>query len=522
MQSIPTDIITYSKLIDNPEKDFNLDWIVPEEDFKSISNIFFNEIFHVINDTNQINKEVFFADLGFLGQLVQYLHADIFRKRTKKKGLKISIGKNSSHIFNPDWNLLSRIEIQERVNVKFDAFLTLKQNTKYFFFNYDKNVFSKFLRPNLYQKALCLGSNSALVQDYAKKNKLITSYKYINYFLINSEDKLDMDKEIEKLLEIYFDKISKYLKHNFDFNYNSNLLIKRWGSRLSYLKMMLKKIVDENNKLPNYLLVTQTMKATHRIVASAFKIMGKNAVAFDHGNVPNNRNTLPFHIQPLSYNKIVTYGRKSAKSLRSNLETFSFKSFYQNLSIESARDKNLYKNFNKYKNKKLPKKNNTIMIIGWPMNSRRWTGENDGNFFFYRILLEVNLIKYLKTLGYKVYYKIHPLRKKGTEEIIKKQGAEIVKKEQFENCWQIADVIIFTHTSTTTFGYALTTNRKIILIDTEKKNWNHENYNDLLKRCCLVNSSFENGFVFSKMELKKSLERYSDFIDQSYIENYLI
>ena len=59
MESIPTDIITYSKLIDNPEKDFNLDWIVPEQDFKSISNIFFNEIFHVINDTNQINKEVF-------------------------------------------------------------------------------------------------------------------------------------------------------------------------------------------------------------------------------------------------------------------------------------------------------------------------------------------------------------------------------------------------------------------------------------------------------------------------------
>ena len=88
MESIPTDIITYSKLIDNPEKDFNLDWIVPEEDFKSISNIFFNEIFHVINDTNQINKEVFFADLGFLGQLVQYLHADIFRKRTKKKRIK--------------------------------------------------------------------------------------------------------------------------------------------------------------------------------------------------------------------------------------------------------------------------------------------------------------------------------------------------------------------------------------------------------------------------------------------------
>jgi len=521
MQSIPTDIITYSKLIDNPEKDFNLDWIVPEQDFKSISNIFFNEIFHVINDTNEINQEVFFADIGFLGQLVQYLHADIFRERAKKKGLTVSIGKNSSQIFNPDWNSLSRIEIQQKINMKFDSLLTLKQNIKYFLFNYDKNIFSKFLKKNLYQRALCLGSNSALVQDYVKKNKLIASYKYINYFLINSESTLDIDREIEKLLSNYFDKISKYLKNNFDFNYNSNLLIKCWGRRLSYLKMMLKKIVNENNQLPNYLLVTQTMKASHRIVASAFKIMGKNAVAFDHGNVPNNRNTLPFHIQPLSYNKIVTYGRKSAQSLRSNLETFSFKSFYQNLSIESARDKNLYRNFNKYKFKKLPKKNNIIMIIGWPMNSRRWTGENDGNFFFYRILLEVNLIKYLKTLGYKVYYKIHPLRKEGTEEIIKRQGAEIVK-EKFENCWQIADVIIFTHTSTTTFGYALTTNRKIILIDTEKKNWNHENYNDLLKRCCLINASFENGFDFSKMELKKSLERYSDFIDQSYIENYLI
>ena len=61
-------------------------------------------------------------------------------------------------------------------------------------------------------------------------------------------------------------------------------------------------------------------------------------------------------------------------------------------------------------------------------------------------------------------YKIHPSRKQGISKIIKSLGVEIVKNN-FELTWKQADLILFTHTGTSTFGHALTTNRKIILFN---------------------------------------------------------
>ena len=40
--------------------------------------------------------------------------------------------------------------------------------------------------------------------------------------------------------------------------------------------------------------------------------------------------------------------------------------------------------------------------------------------------------------------------------------------DSFENVWQKADLLIFTYSETTTFGYALTTNLPIDLLDSEE------------------------------------------------------
>ena len=76
MKSIPTDIITFSKIIKNPEKDFSFDSIVPENEFQQLSEIFFRNFLSLLIKNKEINREVFFIDTKFLCEynysLVQY------------------------------------------------------------------------------------------------------------------------------------------------------------------------------------------------------------------------------------------------------------------------------------------------------------------------------------------------------------------------------------------------------------------------------------------------------------------
>tara|TARA_B100000959_G_C14585097_1_gene461588 strand:- start:137 stop:622 length:486 start_codon:yes stop_codon:yes gene_type:complete len=161
------------------------------------------------------------------------------------------------------------------------------------------------------------------------------------------------------------------------------------------------------------------------------------------------------------------------------------------------------------------------MIIGFPMNNMRYVGEDRGMYFYYKIFLEIDLINYVKSLGYKVLYKIHPDRIPGTIDIIQSLGVEIIK-DNFEKVWKRADIFIFAQTSTTTFGYALTTNRKIILLNSEKAYWNKKNYLDLKKRCSIIDIQFKNRFFFPKEQLKEELRAVKSEIDHSYVLNYLL
>jgi len=520
MNNVPTDIISYSKLIKKPE-DFNFDWIVPEDQFKYLTELLSQEMFQALSENNQINREVFFADINFFTYLTQVLHAEIFKERIKRKGLNLSFGSYSKQYYFPDWKDLSNLKKQYQINEQFSFLLKLKENTKNILFNKHINILNRFSKPKNFEHAICVGVNSDLIQDYANKHKLFIDFKYASNILIASESSFSIDKEISSIIKKFVNNISLAIKKQFNYSLDKNEIIQCWEKRLTYLKVLLLKFMEKKDTLPNFLLVNQTMQPLHRLLGSAFKMLGKNSVAFDHGNTSNNRNVFICHIQPLNYNKIVTYGFQSAVSLKENLDTFRYKSFFQNLKFESAKDKSLYKNFQLCKNKKLPKKINTIMLVGWAMNSRRWHGESDGNFFFYKVLLEVNILKYLKTLGYKVLYKIHPSRTQGISKIIKSLDVEIVKGN-FELTWKQADLILFAYTSTTTFGYALTTNRKIILLDTEKPFWNKKNFEYLKKRCTVIDVPFNNGFSFSKEKLRSELKTQSDNIDYSYVENYLI
>ena len=91
MKSIPTDIITFSKMIKNPEKDFSFDSIVPENEFQQLLEIVFRNFFSLLIKNKEINREVLFIDTKFPTLIIQILHVEMFKQRAAKKDYNLVI-----------------------------------------------------------------------------------------------------------------------------------------------------------------------------------------------------------------------------------------------------------------------------------------------------------------------------------------------------------------------------------------------------------------------------------------------
>jgi hypothetical protein len=108
---------------------------------------------------------------------------------------------------------------------------------------------------------------------------------------------------------------------------------------------------------------------------------------------------------------------------------------------------------------------NTVMIMGYPCEPTRYLN-GKGLFFYQQIDLEYQIISILKEEGKRIVYKAHPERLSEIEGIFSHLVDEVIV-DSFEKVWEEADLLIFTYSETTTFGYALTTNIPIILLDAE-------------------------------------------------------
>ena len=82
--------------------------------------------------------------------------------------------------------------------------------------------------------------------------------------------------------------------------------------------------------------------------------------------------------------------------------------------------------------------------------------------------MEYRLISLLKSNNKRVIYKAHPERLKAVQGVFDNIVDEI-NIDPFEEVWDKANTLIFTYSSTTTFGYALTTNIPIILLDSDNE-----------------------------------------------------
>ena len=151
------------------------------------------------------------------------------------------------------------------------------------------------------------------------------------------------------------------------------------------------------------------------------------------------------------------------------------------------------------------------------MNTKRYIADSYC-FFLYKIKLELYLLKLLKKTGYHTIYKAHPDRLKELSNTILPYADEI-ETDKFEKVWKKSDSVLYTYTTTSTFGYAINCKIPIILVDLLNTNYNKKLKKVLQKRVSFIKDVNYKSFNGLSEETLKTAIYQSKEKEEYYFKN---
>ncbi len=104
---------------------------------------------------------------------------------------------------------------------------------------------------------------------------------------------------------------------------------------------------------------------------------------------------------------------------------------------------------------------------------------------------QVRLIAHLSDWGYATTHKPHPEGVVAPPAAIGTVKGYEQRSEPFEQIWQEADLLLFDYPSSTTFGFALRSDKPIVLIDSGQFDWLPAARKALHARCAVVTAEFD-------------------------------
>jgi hypothetical protein len=236
------------------------------------------------------------------------------------------------------------------------------------------------------------------------------------------------------------------------------------------------------------LLVTGIGNSIYRLFCSAWRYSGGEVIGFVHGNSYCTAYTPRYVTDGFlsNLNQYVTTSKGSEKILKQAVEDFPL-GLKTDTNITHS-TQNIYYPLYKELQKCIPVREiKKVMIIGFPMDDYMyaWLPER---YTFSSLHLELRLVKLLKASGYYVIYKAHPDRISEVEGIFEGYADKVFKKERFEDVYDMADCLLFSHAYTTTFGFSLLSKKPIVLINVTGETWFPKAFELLKKRCCIIDA----------------------------------
>ena len=159
------------------------------------------------------------------------------------------------------------------------------------------------------------------------------------------------------------------------------------------------------------------------------------------------------------------------------------------------------------------------MLIG---NAYRNTGMSSvtAPYGVVQLQIELEIISKLQELEYSVIYKKHPGGYYANKKLPFNNDVEVIESP-FESIFHIADILFFYYTRTTTFGYALSSNKPIVVINSLNEEIEEESKELLQNQCSFLMANYNknNRFYIDINQLRDVLNENKNNSD--YFSKYL-
>ena len=493
----------------------NYFWPVNQGDFENILKYMYssyNSIALKIKNEELFNLAIIESTLLF-NQLETILHFNYVREFSKENKTKLFSSDVSGvkNFLYPDFKDIS-LYYKKIYPSTSKIVLILRRLVRNLLFNRHLGPF-KIIK-SFFCKSQVVGFEhfDDLKASYLKHRKLYCDNRdWVDFVKFDQIDKNAIEKKTEEFASILIYPFLDKLKDSntlFTKNLDFNKLKHCWRQRSSDLI----KIYDsfKFKTLPEEILVTNSAKPISKLIITKFQSMGVKTYGFHHGNMLGHKyhRTAQF-IGKSCCKRFIMPSKGIAEAYKTNYSEEPLEKII-NPTYVSA-NTNFYLNlFNDKKNKYKNVKRNSAMLIGTPANIFRYTDEL-GQFFYFKFALEFKIISLLKKHGIHVVYKVHPDRKKEIKGLFENYVDEYVVTP-FEKIWHKYDNYIFTDTASSTFGFSIATQKKIILLENNKELKNKKVDELVSSRIFKVKTDFNNDLKFSFNE--------KDLIDSIKAKNH--
>jgi hypothetical protein len=266
------------------------------------------------------------------------------------------------------------------------------------------------------------------------------------------------------------------------------------------------------------LLATGLGKLVHRLFCASWRYAGGEVIGFTHGNSYCYSGSNPGIIKQLSLvSQYVTVTAGHKEILQKAKEEFSCGLKMGNITVlKKSHYKQLYTELQR---KKPVNKIKKIMLVGFAMTDYYYPFYPSDNTFT-QLELEIRLATILRSKGYCVLYKPHPVALNKVEGLFDGYADEVIKP-RFEEVFDKADCIMFGSFTTTAFGFSLHTNKPIVLIEAKGNYWYPRVFELIKKRCSVVEAEAVDGkIVFDEKDVLDAIENSLENINYEILHEF--
>lgn len=488
-------------------------WPVSDEDYESLCTGIWKAWLDAAGKLDGVSADLLLADIGLPGFLLQHLHVACAHHRLLQAGSSPGHGSVIAPYLRPDWNALSQdASLGSRSKSSFQD--SLRNAAKGWLLNGHATLPERIGTAAGQGETWALGSRTPLRAAYLEQSRM--ACRFVSHGLFLASDGGGREARLQDVTAQLTDRFRSVSRETLGVDFDVDAARKTWMARLGVLARLAQGATGLST-LPKRLLLTDLGQPANRIIARTLSRSGVTVVGFHHGN--------EMGAQPFPTSDIVDLLPVDRFAVPSEGCLAWRKKHYEQGWISSLHEvefervpTGLYRGWLAESDTvALPEHVETVMIVGFPPNWIRYP-HLIAHWGLTQFEVECSLAECLAEAGYRVLYKAHPEWESQLRRVMAGLPCEFVGG-RLEDCWPDADAFVFARTSSTSFGFALCTNRPIVLLDHGAQTWEQEGYAMLARRCRMVPAKVQEGLKieFDKETLLGELRNPVKEPDQSFV-----